>query len=196
MTAPDQYGQDVQIWQMTDPPSIPGAAQALADGIIPRTVMRFSSASERGATLDSPIEGMTTWLEDSNSFEIWNGSAWITPEPDLVSGTTGLSAAAGFTVNDFFGYRQGRVTSIDLYLTRTGGTIDASGGNITDTVCATVPTSWRPTHSTINGCWDNGAAHGGYVIGVDGIVTLRTASNDIGSGTNLRLHITFLRTTF
>lgn len=196
MTAPDQYGQDVQIWQMTDPPSIPGAAQALADGIIPRTVMRFSSASERGATLTAPAEGMTTWLEDSNAFEIWNGSAWITPEPDLVTGTTGLSAHSGFGVTDFFGHRQGRVTSIDLYLTRTGATINSTGGNITDTTCATVPTSWRPTHSTINGCWDNGAAHGGFVIGVDGIVTLRTASNDIGSGTNLRLHITFLRTTF
>ena len=36
MTAPDKYGQGVAVWQMTDPPSIPDAAQALADGIIPR----------------------------------------------------------------------------------------------------------------------------------------------------------------
>lgn len=196
MTAPDQYGQNVQIWQMTDPPSIPGAAQALADGIIPHTVMWFDSASQRGATLTAPVEGMATWLKDVNRLEIYNGSAWITPEPSLVTGTTGLSAAAGFTVNDFYGHRQGRVTSIDLYLTRTGGTIDASGGNIADTVAATVPSSWRPTHDTITGCWDNGVVHGGFVIGVDGIVTLRTAGGDITSGTNLRLHITFLRTTF
>jgi hypothetical protein len=196
VTAPDKYGQDVAVWQMTDPPSIPGAAQALADGIIPHTVMWFASASERGATLDAPEEGMATWLKDVNRLDVWNGSAWITPEPSLVSGTTGLSAAAGFSVNDFFGYRQGRVTSIDLYLTRTGGKIDATGGNIADTVCATVPTSWRPTHDTITGCWDNGVVHGGFVIGVDGIVTLRTAGGDITSGTNLRLHITFLRTTF
>lgn len=196
MTAPDQYGQNVQIWQMTDPPSIPGAAQALADGIIPHTVLWFDSASQRGATLTAPVEGMATWLKDVNRLELYNGSAWITPEPSLVTGTTGLSAAAGFTVNDFYGHRQGRATSIDLYLTRTGGTIDASGGNIADTVAATVPTSWRPTHDTITGCWDNGVVHGGFVIGVDGIVTLRTAGGDIGSGTNLRLHITFLRTTF
>jgi hypothetical protein len=196
VTAPDKYGQDVQIWQMTDPPSIPGAVQALADGIIPHTVMWFDSASERGATLTAPVEGMATWLKDVNRLELYNGSAWITPEPSLVSGTTGLSAAAGFTVNDFYGHRQGRVTSIDLYLTRTGGTIDASGGNIADTVAATVPSSWRPTHDTITGCWDNGVVHGGFVIGVDGIVTLRTAGGDITSNTNIRLHITFLRTTF
>lgn len=196
MTAPDKYGQDVAVWQRTDPPSIDGAAQALADGIIPHTVMWFDSASERGATLTAPVEGMATWLKDSNTFQIYNGTAWITPEPSLVSGTTGLSAAAGFSVIDFYGYRQGRVTSIDLYLTRTGGKIDATAGNIADTVAATVPTSWRPTHDTITGCWDNGVVHGGFVVGVDGIVTLRTAGGDITTGTNLRLHITFLRTTF
>ncbi|MEU0200940.1 MULTISPECIES: hypothetical protein [unclassified Streptomyces] len=196
MTAPDQYGQDVQIWQMTDPPSIPGAAQALADGIIPHTVMWFDSASERGATLTAPVEGMATWLKDVNRLELYNGSAWITPEPSLVSGTTGLSAASGFSVIDFFGHRQGRVTSIDFYLTRTGGDITLSNGNLVDLVVATVPSSWRPTHATISGCWDSGIRHGGFVIGVDGIVTLRTSSGTISTGTNLRFQLTFIRTTF
>ncbi|WP_055693362.1 hypothetical protein [Streptomyces prasinopilosus] len=195
MTAPDKYGQNVQVWQMTDPPSIPDAAQALADGIIPRTVMRFASASQRGATLKDPVEGMATWLNDVNRLDIYNGSSWVTPEPSLASSTTGLSAGAGFSVLDFFGHRQGRVTSIDLYLARTGGKITASSGNIADTVCATVPSAWRPTHSTITGCFDNGIVHGGFVIGTDGIVTLRTATDDIDGGTNLRLHVTFLRTT-
>ncbi|EFE65747.1 predicted protein [Streptomyces viridosporus ATCC 14672] len=195
MTAPDKYGQNVQVWQMTDPPSIPGAAQALADGIIPHTLMWFASASQRGATLTAPEEGMATWLKDANRLDIYNGSAWVTPEPSLVTSTTGLSAAAGFSVLDFFGHRQGKVVSIDLYLTRTGGKLALVNGNLPDLVAATVPSAWRPTHSTITGCWDNGIVHGGFVIGTDGIVTLRTANDDIDGGTNLRFHITFLRTT-
>lgn len=196
MPTSDDYGQDINIASLTDAPDASRLAKDISNALAQRSLMRFNSSSERGATLTTPEEGMHTWLKDSNTFQVYNGTDWITPEPTLVSGTTGLSAAAGFSVNDFFGYRQGRVTSIDLYLTRTGGKIDATSGNIADTVCATVPTSWRPTHDTITGCWDNGVVHGGFVVGVDGIVTLRTAGGDITTGTNLRLHITFLRTTF
>jgi hypothetical protein len=193
----DDYGQGVNIASLTDAPDASKLARDIANAIAQRSVMRFNSASQRGATLDDPEEGMPTWLKDANRFEIYNGSDWVTPEPTLVTGTTGLSAHSGFSVIDFFGHRQGRVTSIDLHLTRTGADINAnSSGNITDITCATVPSSWRPTHGTITGCWDNAVSHGGFVIGTDGIVTLRTASGGIDSGTSLRLHVTFLRTTF
>lgn len=198
MTAPDQYGQNVQIFQMTDAPSIPGAAQALADGIIPRTVMRFASASARGATLAgayAPVEGMATYLLDVNRLEVYNGSAWVTPPQALTSTTSGLSVASGFSQLDFAGYREGRNVMIDVYLTRTGATISESDGNILDTVCCTLPAGWRPTHQTINGPWDSGVAAGGFVLGTDGVCTLRSASGDINNGSNLRLHSTFLITT-
>ncbi|MER5843679.1 hypothetical protein ABT099_25990 [Streptomyces prasinus] len=194
MPTQDDYGQGISLISLTDAPDMAKAIADLAAGVIPRGVMRFASASQRGATL-TPVEGMTTWLNDVNRLDIYNGSAWVTPEPSLASTTTGLSAASGFSVLDFFGYRQGKVTSIDLYLARTGGKITANSGNIADTVCATVPSAWRPQHSTITGCFDNGIVHGGFVIGTDGIVTLRTATDDIDGGTNLRLHLTFLRTT-
>ena len=103
MTAPDQYGQNVQIFQMTDAPSIPGAAQALADGIIPRTVMRFASASARGATLAgayAPVEGMATYLLDVNRLEVYNGSAWVTPPQTLTSTTSGLSGSNDWSSDD------------------------------------------------------------------------------------------------
>jgi hypothetical protein len=199
VTAPDSYGQNISLWQMTDAPSIPDAIKLLADGVIPRGVMRFTSASARGAALvgeAAPVEGMATWLYDVNRLEIYNGSDWITPEPTLVAGSSGLSAYSGFSVIDFFGYRQGRMTVLDMYLTRTGATIQSTNGNIADTAACLVPTSWRPTHDTIAGCFDTGVVHGGFVVGVDGIVTLRTASNDLANNTNLRLHISFLRTTF
>lgn len=197
MPTQDDFGQGIDLISLTDAPDMPKAIADLANGVIPRGVMRFASASARGATLTTPEEGMVTWLIDSNTFQIYNGSAWVTPEPSLVTGTTGLSAHAGFSVNDFHGARQGRNVSLDMYLARTGADIDANaGGNIPDTTCATVPTSWRPTHGTIPGYWDNGSSFGGFVIGTDGIVTLRTASNGVARDTNLRLHVTFLRTTF
>jgi hypothetical protein len=192
---PDDYGQNIGLWQLTDAPSIPDAIKLLADGVIPRGVMRFNSASERGATLDAPVEGMPTWLRDVNRLEIYDGSGWVTPPQTLTSTTSGLSVASGFSLVDFSAYREGRNVVVDIYLTRTGATIDASNGNIADTVCCTLPSGWRPTHQTINSCWDNGLAHGGWVVGTDGICTLRTSSADIGNDTNLRLHVSFLKTT-
>ncbi|MET8694677.1 hypothetical protein ABZV65_19290 [Streptomyces bauhiniae] len=88
MTAPDQYGQNVSIWQMSDPPNLPAAVKALADGVIPRGVMRFASASARGATLintAAPVEGMLSWLQDVNRLEVYDGSDWVS----IAAGTTG-----------------------------------------------------------------------------------------------------------
>jgi hypothetical protein len=198
VTAPDQYGQNVQIWQMTDAPSIPGAAQALADGIIPRAVMRFASASTRSATLTgtyAPVEGMASYLLDVNRLEVYNGSTWVTPPQTLTSTTSGLSAASGFSQLDFAAYREGRNVMVDVFLSRTGATINETGGNIADTICCTLPVGWRPTHQTINGAWDCGVAGGGFVVGTDGICTLRSATGDITSGSNLRLHTNFIITT-
>jgi hypothetical protein len=193
--SPDEYGQDIGLWQLSDAPSIPDAVKLLANGVIPRSVMRFASASERGSTIAVPVEGMPSWLQDVNRLEVYDGSGWVTPEPSLSSTTTGLSVESGFSLNTFAGYRQGRNIVVDIYLARTGATIQATGGNIVDTEACILPSGWRPTHQTINSCWDSGVAHGGFVVGTDGIVTLRTANGDINNGSNLRLHISWLRTT-
>jgi hypothetical protein len=198
MTAPDSFGQGIDLWQMSDAPSIPDAIAALADGVIPRGVLRFASASARGAALSgdaAPVEGMVTYLLDVNRLEMYDGSAWVTPPQTLTSTSSGLSVASGFSLIDFAGFREGRSTTLDIYLTRTGAAIQSTNGNIADTVCCTVPSGWRPTNDTITSCFDNGIVHGGFVIGTDGICTLRTASDDIGTSTNLRLHISFLKTT-
>ncbi len=116
------------------------------------------------------------------------------------STTSGLTAGSGFTTTNFYAYRFGKVVALDLYMHRSGTTITATNGNIGDTQIATVPAGWRPTHSTINGAWDDGTSSGAWVIGTDGICTLRTSSSDIvgdatsaGNGRNLRLHITFIQ---
>ncbi|MGW5467678.1 hypothetical protein [Streptomyces chartreusis] len=137
---------------------------------------------------------MTNWLA---GMEIT--AARLADGIDPTVTTTGLSAASGFSVNDFYGVKSGKNVELAIYLARTGADITASGGNISDTACCTVPSGLRPTAtSTINGSWDNGSVSGGFVIGTDGICTLRTSSGNIngtaGTGvTNLRLHISFIQ---
>lgn len=198
MTAPDGFGQNIALWQLTDAPSIPGAIQALADGVIPRGVMRFASASARGAALvgaAAPVEGMVSYLLDVNRLEVYDGANWVTPPGTLTSTTSGLTVKTGFALNDFSAYREGRTIMVDIYLSRTGATINEDDGNIVDTECCTLPSGWRPTHSTIPGFWDSGVAGGGFVVGTDGLCTLRSATGNISNGSNLRLHVVFIKTT-
>lgn len=41
-----------------------------------QTVMSFAGTASRGSAISSPVEGMTTYIEDSNSVQIYDGSAW------------------------------------------------------------------------------------------------------------------------
>lgn len=76
MASTDSYGQGVSIAALTDAPNAATLAFNIVDAVTQRTVNRFASASARAATLTSPNEGMVTWLQDANSIEVYQGSAW------------------------------------------------------------------------------------------------------------------------
>jgi hypothetical protein len=108
--------------------------------------------------------------------------------------TSGLVAATDFSVNNFWANRRAGTVELNMYLLYSGGGISIiSGGNIADTQCCTVPSGWRPNSaSIINGSWDDGTSSGGFVLGTDGVCTLRTSNGSaIASGRNLRLHVVF-----
>ena len=44
--------------------------------LMQQTVMYFASTTARGSAITSPVEGMVAYLEDSNTYTFWNGSAW------------------------------------------------------------------------------------------------------------------------
>lgn len=90
MPTTDSYGQGIGIWQMTDAPSIPDAIKAVADGLIPRSILRFASASERGATVTAPVEGMMAWLQDQNLLTLYDGTTWVV----VAAGTQAWTAPA------------------------------------------------------------------------------------------------------
>jgi hypothetical protein len=84
MPTPDDFGQNIDLWQMTDAPSIPDAIAALAAGVIPRGLLRFASASARTAALKgagAPVEGMSSWLVAEARLEIYHNGSWLAWPP-------------------------------------------------------------------------------------------------------------------
>lgn len=107
---------------------------------------------------------------------------------------SGFVPATGWAVADFNVATSGHVVEWNLYATLTGATLAVVGaGNLNDTFVGTSPVGARPARGTITGFWDNGTACGGFVMGTDGVVTLRTTNGEpVTSGTNLRMHLTFI----
>jgi len=63
----------------------PLPASDLNNFLMNQSVIVFASAAARTTTLPTPVEGMLTYLEDTNAFEGWTGAAWeaIAESPDL-----------------------------------------------------------------------------------------------------------------
>jgi hypothetical protein len=87
----DDYGQGVQIASLTDAPDANKLARDIVNAIAQRSILRFTSAFTRGATLagdNGPVEGMLTWLQDVNRLDLWDGSAWVAVSVGRSSWTT------------------------------------------------------------------------------------------------------------
>jgi hypothetical protein len=197
--ATDDYGQNITLMSLSDAPSIPKAIADLAAGTIPRGVMRFASATTRGATLagaSAPVEGMVTWLMDVNRLEVYDGSAWVTPPQPVTTTTTGATAAGGFTLVSFQGWKTGHLSTINLAVARSGSNIVSDGGgSIPDTAIGTLPADWRPPDTVYAGVGD-GFGNGECSITTAGLVSIRSwSSNSSGSATVGIVTGRFLRVT-
>ena len=52
-------------------------ASEINDNLMNQSVMVFSNSTARAAALTAPVEGMLTWLQDSNKYQNYNGTAWV-----------------------------------------------------------------------------------------------------------------------
>jgi hypothetical protein len=80
MPTTDGYGQGINIASLADAPDAKKLASDIANAIAQRSVLRFASASTRGATLvgdAAPVEGMLTWLQDVNRLDLYDGTTWV-----------------------------------------------------------------------------------------------------------------------
>lgn len=56
------------------------------DNLMNQAVITFSNSTARGSALTSPVQGMVTYLEDTDTYEYWDGAAWVS----LASNDSGL----------------------------------------------------------------------------------------------------------
>ncbi|MGW0312004.1 hypothetical protein [Streptomyces flavidovirens] len=198
MPTTDAYGQGVQIASLTDPPDAATLANAIVDGLVVKSVMQFTSASNRSATITSPVEGMASWLMDVNRFEVYNGSAWVTPPPVVTTTASGATASPGFDVVSLSGRKiSGFVAMVNAAYTRTGATLLADAdGNITDVSIGTLPSGWRPPETVYTSIGD-GFGNGDVSVDSTGLIVLRSWSGGGGivATRNLRFTLTFVPAT-
>ncbi|GGW82521.1 hypothetical protein [Streptomyces griseoloalbus] len=145
MPTQDDYGQGIDLISLTDAPDMAKAIADLAAGVIPRSMLRFASSSERGATLTGPEAGMVTYLEDVKRLDVYDGSKWqaivsATLPWANVSLASGYKAWEGGTVGPRV-RREGSIVYLEGRLQRTSGADIAASDGVT---LGTVPTAYRP----------------------------------------------------
>jgi hypothetical protein len=71
-------------------------ASEMNEYLMNQSVITFSNSTARSSAITSPVEGMITYLEDTQTYESWNGSAWIR----IISESTGNAIINGaFEIN-------------------------------------------------------------------------------------------------
>lgn len=113
----------------------------------------------------------------------------------VVTDTDIGSPAAGFTVNTDGEIARtalsGKFVYVTLYLNSTNA-ITVTAGNIGDTTVFTLDSAYRPSEP-INAIAATGVATGEATIDTAGVVTLRSMSDPIAAGANIRITFTFLK---
>ena len=151
MPLTDSYGQNVPYPTLTDKPNAQTLGQGIVEGIVPKSVMTFASATVRGATISSPKAGMVSWLQDTKLLEVYDGASWSTvgsgssiwKKLTLVTKYThggNDNGDAEYRVVNLFGER--------TIMFRGGIAIDYAGSTSAPNsgIFATLPTDVRPSH--------------------------------------------------
>lgn len=94
-------------------------ASDINTNLMNQSVMVFSNSTARAAALTAPVEGMLTWLEDTNKYEFYNGSAWVALSQGDLLATSVFTAQTSIALDNIFtaDYR-----FYDYYFTATGST--------------------------------------------------------------------------
>lgn len=71
-------------------------AAQVNDFLMDQAVMRFSGSAARAASITAPTEGMVTYLDDTNTLQFYNGSAWTNVDlTRLITGSAQVLIGAG-----------------------------------------------------------------------------------------------------
>lgn len=147
----DGYGQGIVTLDYTDKPDLVVLGNNLRDGLTPRSVMRFTDATARDATITSPAGGMTAWLMNTKLLTVFDGTSWVAVAAGTQAWTT-PALATGYTANgNSNGTPEFRLVNLfgdpvvmwkgGLNVTYSGGSPANSGNFLHDSL----PTGARPT---------------------------------------------------
>jgi hypothetical protein len=128
----------------------------------------FSNAAARTAAITSPVEGQLTYLEDTNLYASWNGSAWVSPFGETLIGANSFAATTAVSIDNIFTsefdfYRivctfvaDSSAVNVSLRL-RLGG-VDTAGSGYTFNFLRNTGTSVGGTQNTAASGWRVGVA--------------------------------------
>lgn len=82
----------------------PAASLSLANRVDLVGVLPFATSAARATAIPSPTDGQYSYLQDTNSTEFWNGSAWVAAgtTPGLAKITDVALSGASVSVNSCF----------------------------------------------------------------------------------------------
>lgn len=109
--------------------------------------------------------------------------------------TSGLTPATNFTTTTYETRKTAGVVTVHIALSYSGSTVTAdAAGNITDTLCCTLPAGFIPHQPYVTAFDKSGTATGDVYIDVDGTCKLKTLSPTatMASGSSITFSATFV----
>jgi len=155
----------------------PAASLSLANRVDLVGVLPFASAAARTTAIPSPTDGQYSYLQDTNSTQFWNGSAWV------AAGGKILQVVSTFKADTF------TTTSTSL-VDVTGLTLNITPSSVTSKIIVTVSLSLSNSNATgaSRGAILRGATivGGGTPAGNRGSITFFYRLNNAADGVGAR----------
>jgi len=159
-------------------------------------------AADPNARWYATADGVVNWGDGAGAIDtnLYRASAGVLASDSIFDAqvetdTTGLTPAANFSTSTFTWRRTCNVATIRVTLVYSGSTITAdSQGNITDTLCCTLPSGVRPADVAVQAYDRSGIAAGTVTILNDGTCTLKTLAPTatIPSGASINFSGTYV----
>jgi hypothetical protein len=104
-------------------------ASEVNDNLMNQAVITFTNSAARASAITSPVEGMVTYLADTDIYQFWNGSAWtnLVSAPGsgniIINGAFEINqrgyASAGNLASGAYGFDRWKANAADTTLTFT-----------------------------------------------------------------------------
>jgi len=153
----------------SDPPDLANISKAVVDWAATRIVMRFASAAARAAAVPTPVEGMVSWLNDTNQLYVHNGTGWVLVSALDNTGWITATLGSGWTgaAGELPAYRRlNGITYLNGRATSTGATATAF----------TLPPTFRPNIQAVVSITDTSGVLTRSVVTPAGAVTQITTA--------------------